>query len=36
MILEFWENKIEKIEEFASSLQDFNKLEKLELNLNNN
>ena len=36
MILEFSENKIIDIDEFAFSLKDFNKLELLEINLNNN
>jgi hypothetical protein len=36
MTLDFGENKIEKIEEFALSLKEFNKLEYLELHLNNN
>ena len=36
MTLWFSENKIDKIEEFAVALKDFNKLEKLELDLNNN
>ena len=29
-------NKIEKMEEFGTSLENFNKLQKLELQLNNN
>jgi hypothetical protein len=36
MILDFEENKIEKMDEFTVSLKDFIKLENLELNLNNN
>jgi hypothetical protein len=36
MKLEFSGNKIDKMEEFAVALKDFNKLEKLELYLNNN
>jgi hypothetical protein len=36
MILNFEENKIEKIEEFLLSLKDFNRLEILKLYLNNN
>jgi hypothetical protein len=36
MILNFEGNKIEKMEEFAHSLKDFNRLENLELNLNKN
>jgi hypothetical protein len=33
MILNFGENKIEQIEEFALSLKDLTRLETLELNL---
>jgi hypothetical protein len=36
MILNFEQNKIEKIEEFALSLKDFTRLENLELRLNRN
>ncbi len=36
MILNFEQNKIEKIEEFALSLKDFTRLEHLELLLTNN
>ena len=36
MKLEFRENKIDKMEEFAVSLKNFNKLLNLELYLNNN
>ncbi len=36
MKLNFEENTIEKIEEFVPSLNDFTKLEHLELNLKNN
>ncbi len=33
MILHFEENKIDKIEDFALSFKEFNRLEHLELNL---
>ena len=36
MTLGFSGNKIDKMEEFAVALKDFNKLEKLELYLNKN
>jgi hypothetical protein len=36
MILNFEENKIEKMEKFALSLNNFYRLESLELRLNNN
>ncbi len=36
MILNFEQNKIEKIEEYVFSLNDFTRLESLELCLNNN
>ena len=36
MNLGFEENKIDKMEEFAIALKDFNKLEKLELDLSKN
>ena len=36
MYLRFRENKIDKIEEFAVALKDFNKLASLEINFTNN
>ncbi len=33
LILEFFSNKIEEIDEFAASLKDLNNLEKLKLSL---